>query len=279
MAKATTSTASQTITIDIKPLLGPIANVFSAIIIAAAILISGSLNGARVAGTTTATDSGTSSSAAATTGQVTVSLAQVQSLFNDQKNITFGDKNSKLLLVEFSDPSCPYCHIAGGKNAELNKQAGAQFTLVSDGGTYVAPVAEMKKLVDQGKAAFAWVYTNGHGAGELSTQGLWCAYEKGKFWEVHDLYMNAAGYALINDKVKNDVANSGALADFTNSVIPAAEMKSCLESGKYAGKLAEGQSTAASFGVSGTPGFFVNENNFAGAYSFSDMQSTVNKFI
>jgi protein-disulfide isomerase len=30
-----------------------------------------------------------------------------------------------------------------------------------------------------------------------------------------------------------------------------------------------------SLGVSGTPGFFVNDTNFAGAYSFTDMESIV----
>ena len=52
----------------------------------------------------------------------------------------FGKKDSKILFVEFSDPSCPFCHVAAGKNPELNKQAGAQFTMEKDGGTYVPPV-------------------------------------------------------------------------------------------------------------------------------------------
>src|SRR3989338_9891018 len=82
----------------------------------------------------------------------TVTLDQIKGLADPKKNIVFGDKNKKLIFVEFSDPSCPYCHIAGGKNPELNKQVDEQsgrkqFTVVADGGTYVAPVPEMKKLV------------------------------------------------------------------------------------------------------------------------------------
>lgn len=63
---------------------------------------------------------------------VTVTLDQIKGLFG-QNIVKFGDPNSKLLLVEFSDPSCPYCHIAGGKDPELNKQVGQQFLLVADG--------------------------------------------------------------------------------------------------------------------------------------------------
>ena len=52
-------------------------------------------------------------------------------------------------------------------------------------------------------------------------------------------------------------------------------MKSCLDSGKYDAQLSTDSSTAASLGVQGTPGFFVNDNNYAGAYSYSDMEPVV----
>jgi hypothetical protein len=97
---------------------------------------------------------------------------------------------------------------------ELNKQVGERFTLTADGGTYKAPVLEMKQLVDEGKAAFAWFYSPGHGAGELATQAMYCADEQGKFWEVHDLLMTSEGYELMNETVKNDVNNSGSVNGF-----------------------------------------------------------------
>lgn len=204
---------------------------------------------------------------------VKVDISQIKDLFG--KNlITFGKADSKLIFVEASDPSCPYCHVAGGLNGSLNKQVGSQFTLVKDGGTYVAPVLEMKKLVDEGKASFVWMYFNGHGNGELATKALYCAYEKGKFWEAHDLMMTSAGYDLLNNVVKNDVAQSGKLVDFLKSA-NVEGLKACIDSGKYNDRLASDMSLAASLGVSGTPGFFVNENNFAGAYSYKDMESLV----
>jgi protein-disulfide isomerase len=289
MAKATAP--AQTITIDVKPLLGPLANIVGAIIIAAAILISGSLYGGKTV-TTTPTTTGTGTTTPpTTTGSVTVSLSQIQDLAKDSNNIVFGNKDSKVIFVEVSDPSCPFCHIAGGDNPDLNSAAGAQFKLASQGGSYVPPVAEMRKLVDQGKAAFVWIYTNGHGNGKMGTQALYCANEQGKFWAVHDLLMSREGYKIQNgydidqstisaDKVVgNDQSKSALLADFLKSAVDPSAMKSCLDSQKYVTRLDSDIAKASSLGVSGTPGFFVNETNFAGAYSFADMQATVNKYI
>lgn len=209
---------------------------------------------------------------------VKVSMDQIKGLF-DKDVIKFGKSNAKLIFVEASDPSCPYCHIAGGLNPELNAQVGTQFKLVQDGGTYVAPVAEIKKLVDAGKASFVWLYFNGHGNGELATKAMYCAYEKGKFWEAHDLLMTNKAYSFINETVKNDKTKSGEMAEFLKSAVNPTEMKACLDSGKYDDRLAADMALGRELGVSGTPGFFVNENNFAGAYSYKDMESIVTKIL
>lgn len=203
-----------------------------------------------------------------------VSLDTIKALFND-KNLVFGNKNAKNLLVEIADPSCPFCHIAGGHNSELNKQSGPRFTLVADGGSYVAPVPEMKKLVDGGKAAFVYIYTPGHGNGEMGTKALYCANEQGKFWQVHDKLMSNAGYNLMNNDIKNDKTKSQQLSDFLASVVDTSTLKTCIDSGKYDAKLQEDTQTATKLGVQGTPGFFINTTNFAGAYSWKDMESAV----
>jgi len=209
--------------------------------------------------------------AAATT---TVSLDQVKALFNSN-NIVFGNKNSKLLIVEFSDPSCPYCSIATGLNSALNKQAGSQFLLKADGGTYVAPEPELRKLIDSGKAGYVWLYAMGHGNGELATQALYCANESGKFWQVHDLLMNAKGYDLLNNTVQNDKTKSGVLTDYLKSVVDANKLKSCIDSGKYASRITSDEALAQQMGFEGTPYFILNTTRFVGAYSYTDMQSAV----
>lgn len=277
MAK-THSDDSDMITIDVKPFLQPIATIIAALIIGGSILISGNIGGSKVAGTTTATTTTDTTTTPTQAGAVTVNQDQIKALFANN-NIYFGDPNSKLLFVEVSDPSCPYCHIAGGKNAELNSSAGSQFTLVADGGSYVAPVVEMKRLVDEGKAAFVWIYSNGHGNGEIATQALYCAHEQGKFWAAHDLAMSSAGYDLINNTVKNSTDKIDTMADFLASAVNVGQLKDCLKSGKYADRIKQDIALASSIGVQGTPGFFVNTTNFAGAYSFTDMESAVSQYL
>lgn len=197
-----------------------------------------------------------------------ISADTIKGLF--AKNVVkFGNGDNKLLMVMVSDPSCPYCHVAAGANKEIGAKMGAQFA----SGTYVAPLPEMKKLVDQGKADLVWLYTNGHGNGELATKAIYCANDQGKFWQAHDLLMSAKGYTLINDEVKNDTSKSQVVADFLSSVVNKNELKNCLDSGKYNSRLAEDSALASSLGISGTPGFYLNTTNFAGAYSWNDMKS------
>lgn len=199
---------------------------------------------------------------------------QIKDAFG-KSQVKFGDANKKLVFIEVADPSCPYCQVAAGHNGELNKQIGDRFKLVADGGTYVAPIPEIKKLVDSGKASFAWIYTPGHGNGEMGTKALYCANEKGKFWDVHDKLMTSEGYNLLNNVVKNDKTKTQELVDFLKSAMSSSDLKSCLDSGKYDNRLSEDISLASGLGVQGTPGFFVNTSRFAGAYSWKDMESAV----
>lgn len=250
----------------------PVAVIIGSIVISVAILIAGGViklgpkTGANVAGVQVTPTSAPQAP--------TVTLDAVKKAFS-KSQIKFGDVNKKLIILEIADPSCPYCSIAAGENSELNKQAGDRFTLVSDGGTYQAPVPEIEKLVKSGQVSFAYLYTPGHGNGEMGTKAMYCANEKGKFWEVHDLIMSAKGYDLMNNTVKNDKSKSQDLANFLSSAIDQGFMKSCLESGKYDSRLNEDTALANSLGVSGTPAFFLNTTLFAGAYSYKDMEAAV----
>ncbi len=255
----------------------PMAILLGSIVIALAILMSSGVIkiGPKTPATTnTPAASPTAQQTAQAPQQPAATLSQIKEVFN-KSQIKFGDANKKLIIIEVADPSCPFCQIAAGKNPELNKQAGSRFTLVSDGGTYIAPVPEMEKLMKEGKAAFAWIYTNGHGNGEMGTKALYCANDKGKFWEVHDLLMSSKGYDVLNNSVKNDKTKSGDMADFLQPAIDSAFLKACLDSGKYDNRLKDDIALAGSINISGTPGFYLNTTQFAGAYNYKDMESAV----
>jgi len=210
--------------------------------------------------------------------QIQIKLDQVKKLFT-QDFIHFGDASKKLLIVEVSDPSCPFCHIAGGKNPELSSQVGDRFKYQSDGGSYIPPVPEIKKLVDEGKASFAFIYSNGHGNGRIAAEALYCAYEKGKFWEVHDKLMTNAGYNLINEKVKNDRSKAQELVNFVADVIDPQFLSNCLSSAKYEKFLTRDEQLTPSLGFGGTPHFLINTKMYRGAYSYSEMKSEIEKFL
>ncbi len=217
-------------------------------------------------------------SAAAQQQQPTVTIDQVRNAFN-KSLIKFGKADNKLVFLEISDPSCPYCQIASGQNSKLNTQAGDRFKLVADGGTYVAPVPEMEKLVKANKASFALLYYPGHGNGEMGMKALYCAFENGKFWEAEKLLMTNDGYNLMNDTVKNDKTKSGDVADFLKTAVDPTKMKSCLDSGKYDSLFQSESALGQTLGIQGTPGFYVNATNFAGAYSWKDIEPTVTPLL
>jgi protein-disulfide isomerase len=131
----------------------------------------------------------------------------------------------------------------------------------------------MKKLLDEGKASFMYVFTVGHGNGELGAKALYCANEEGKFWQAHDLLMNNDGYTFMNEGKGN--SDTTEMAKFLASATDQNKMQSCLDSGRYNQTIQDDIATASEFGVQGTPGFLVNTTKFAGAYSYNDMKSVV----
>lgn len=223
-----------------------------------------------------APSTGATTTTTATGAQPVAQLSQdqVKSAF-ERAAVKFGKSDAKTLFIEVADPSCPFCHVASGKNPELAKQMGDRFTYASDGGTYIPPTPEMKKLVDDGLASYAFIYRNGHGNGEMGTRALYCANDQSKFWEVHDKLYTNEGYKLLNEVVLNDKAKSKELTDFLSGSADTDKLKACLDSDKYDKKLAEDEVIAGEIGVSGTPGFYINTKNFAGAYSWKDMEPSI----
>lgn len=255
----------------------PVSILIGSAVIALSILISGGvvkLKSTEASVSSTTAPSPTTQAAQVPQQPQAASLSAVKDAFS-KSVIKFGNTDSKLLILEVADPSCPYCSAATGENPTLNKQMGPNFTLPADGGSYQPPVSELAKLAKAGKAAFAYIYFPGHGNGEMGAKALYCAFENNKFWEVHDKIMGADGYNLLNSDVKNDNSKSGKLSDFLSSVVDPIVMKNCLDNGKYNTKLQSDTSLASGLNVNGTPSFYLNDKLFPGAVSFTDMQTAI----
>lgn len=216
----------------------------------------------------------TGSTPETTEQKTTVDKKTVATFINNADRIVLGNKDAKNVIIEISDPSCPYCHFAAGLNNDLVSQSGLkQFQTVANGGNYIAPVPEIKKLVESGDAVLVYTFGNGHGNGELAMQALYCANDQGAFWNVHDKLMTGAGYTLINDTIKNDPKQSSVLTKFLADVSDATAMQSCLDSQKHTANVKRDISENSQLNFAGTPHFVVNGKIFRGAVDFTTIKT------
>jgi len=77
-----------------------------------------------------------------------------------------GPQSASVTIIEFTDPSCPFCTRAAKTLDQL-------FT----------------KYPDKLKVAF--YYFPGHGTGDEATKAMFCAQDQGKFWQYYDQIFDA----------------------------------------------------------------------------------------
>lgn len=141
-----------------------------------------------------------------------------------------GNLEGKVEVVEFSDFQCPAC--------------GFAFT-------------QLKRIIPeyQDRVKFTFRHmplSNIHPYAQKAGEASECAADQGKFWEMHDVMFERQDRLTIAD-LKGYALELG--LDIT-------EFGQCLDSGKYASKVASDFAYGASIGVSSTPTFFVNGELF-----------------
>jgi protein-disulfide isomerase len=103
--------------------------------------------------------------------------------------------------------------------------------------------------------------------GELSVKAAEaseCADDQGMFWEYHDLlWINGV---VDVDSLKSYAAELG---------LDTATFNDCLDTGKNTAEVQNDYADAQSYGVGGTPGFFVNGLYVSGAQPFSVFQQLI----
>ena len=143
-----------------------------------------------------------------------------------------GNPKAPVMIVEFSDYQCPYCHTAETTVKEVLAKYGDKVSL----------------------AYRDYPLTAIHSQAESAAEGSRCALEQGRFWEYHDRLFTASNLdkdTLIEyaRKLKLDDNQFGA----------------CLTSGKYKAEIDKDLEAGRKAGVSGTPGFFINGIEVSGA--------------
>lgn len=135
-----------------------------------------------------------------------------------------GKKNAKVTVVEFSDTECPFCK---------------RFH------------PTMQRLVEEYPNEVNWVYRHFpldslHRKARREAEATECAGEQGKFWEYLD--------RLFEVTPSNDGLQDSQLPQIAEDVgLNVQKFETCLESGKYAAKVAADLADAQAAGGNGTP--------------------------
>lgn len=165
-----------------------------------------------------------------------------------------GDKNAKVVIVDFSDFECPFC-----------KQYFDQ--------TFI----QLKKdYIDTGKVAYYYRHfpLSFHPAAKPSALASECANEQGKFWEFHDLVFTEQ--AKITGQTPEGTIQ--ALKAFAaNLNLNTTQFNSCLDLEKYKDNVDKDVKEGGVAGVSGTPTFFINGVSLVGAQPYASFKTAIDQ--
>ncbi|MFA5128691.1 MAG: thioredoxin domain-containing protein [Patescibacteria group bacterium] len=159
-----------------------------------------------------------------------------------------GSANAKVTLIEYSDFECPYC--------ANHKKTTDQI---------------MENYGDKVRVVFRHYPLSFHANAQKAAEASECAAEQGKFWEMYDKIFaaNEAGTMGV-DKWKAEAKNLG---------LNTKKFNECLDSGKYASKIAAEEEEGLAAGVEGTPATFVNGELVSGAVPYEQFKQIIDSYL
>jgi protein-disulfide isomerase len=164
----------------------------------------------------------------------------------NEGDATFGKADSNVKVVIYSDFQCPYCKILYQSVRSLMRQYG-------------------DKVLFDYKEFPLDIHPQANNAALAST----CALEQGKYWEYGDrLYQNQTSWGNTKDTsiFKTYAAQVG---------LNTAQFNQCLDSKKYQSKIDADKAEGGSFGISGTPAVFVNDQFTNGVMSADQLKQAI----
>lgn len=181
--------------------------------------------------------------------------------------VVIGDENAPVTVIEFSDYECPFCAIAEG-NEEMVEQFRAQNP------DYTAPVPKLiEEYVETGKVKLVFYnfpIPSLHPQAQLAHLSALCANEQGSWEEYHrNLWDKRSDWIEATDKTAKFKSYASDLGLDTE------QFNSCVDSGKYNDQIESEIQLGASYGVSGTPAFFVNRNFISGAQDYQTFKAFI----
>jgi protein-disulfide isomerase len=167
-----------------------------------------------------------------------------------------GKSDAPVTIIEFSDYQCPFCR---------------KF--------WTDTYPQLKKnYIDTGKVklVFRDFPLSFHPMAEPSARAAECVREKGgdaAYWKFHDKMFSEQN-KLDGGTVKSTITYTESdLKNWAKAI--GYDIASCLDSGKYADEVAQDMVDGQSYGVSGTPAFFVNGQLLSGALPYAQFQQAI----
>lgn len=155
---------------------------------------------------------------------------------------SIGPEDAPVTIVEFSDFECPYC----GKVVPTVKQI-------------------LKEYEGKVRLVFRDFPLGFHQNAQKAAEAAECADDQDKFWEYH--------YKLFENQKALDVSS---LKQYAKDLgLDSSEFNTCLDSGKHEEEVKKDMAEGQSYGVSGTPAFFINGIKVSGAQPFGNFASII----
>ena len=171
---------------------------------------------------------------------------------------TKGRKDAPLTIIEYTDYQCPYCarHVRS-----------------------ILPKIQ-KNYIDTGKVRYVLkdFPLSFHKLAAKAGEAGHCAGEQGKYWEMHDLMFE-------NQKA---LGRSALMAYAEQLGVDRDAFEACVDSARYAGRVAQSLNAGQMSGISGTPSFVIGYSDgdsvkskklLRGAVGFSIFQSHLDALL
>lgn len=162
-----------------------------------------------------------------------------------------GDSEAPVLIVEFSDYQCPFCKRFEAETLPQLIQA----------------------YVDTGKVRLAFrdfPLTQIHANALPAALASECADEQGSFWPYHDLL-----FARQSDWAPSDDIQATLVHYAVELKLDESAFSACLGENRYLEEIQHDFSDGVSYGITGTPSFFINGKKLVGALPFSEFQAAI----
>ncbi|HEX8699977.1 MAG TPA: thioredoxin domain-containing protein [Myxococcaceae bacterium] len=159
---------------------------------------------------------------------------------------SFGPKNAKVTIVEWSDFECPFC------------------------GRVVPTLAQIKEKYGKDvRVVFRHQPLPFHPNAKPAAEAAMAANEQGKFWEFHD--------KLFSNQKSLDRATFEKYAQELK--LDMNKFKAALDSGKYRAQIDADSAAGSAVGANGTPTFFINGRQLVGAQPFEAFKQAIDEEI